>query len=293
MRDQAERLRELARKTVDKVSESETKVIAVASGKGGVGKTNFVVNLALALQEAGKRTIIFDADMGMANIDIVLGVVPNYTLAHVVRGQKTLDEIVLDGPKGVKMLPGSSGAEDLVNLTDYQVKNLINQWNELEGDFDYLLVDTGAGIHTDVINFLTAAEDVVVVLTPEPPSITDAYGLIKVLAQRDGDSKIHLIVNQVTNEKEGQRVFKRVSRVVDEFLHAHVNFLGFITYDDKVIAAVKRQKPFFLEYPNAKASKEITSIMEKLIDKPSDKSSNNGGMKKFLNKVIGFFNSSS
>lgn len=290
MRDQAERLRQLAKQSLEfDSSRSDARVLAVASGKGGVGKTNFIVNLALALQEVGKKTVIFDADLGMANIDVVLGIVPPFTLTHVIRGQKTLQEIMLEGPNGVKLLPGSAGAEDLVSLSDYQVQNLIKQWNNLEEKFDYILVDTGAGIHSDVLNFLRAADDIVVVLTPEPPSITDAYSLIKVLAQKELKATVHLVVNQTTSEEEGVQISKRISRVVQDFLSLKIDFLGGIPLDEKVSAAVKRQRPFILEYPATSASRAIRNIVQRLLAEAVDKPA--GGMKQFLLKMIGFFNS--
>ena len=289
MRDQAERLRQLAKQNLEPKAKQDARVLAVASGKGGVGKTNFVVNLALALQEQGKKTIIFDADLGMANIDVVLGIVPPFTLTHVIKGQKTLKEIMLDGPNGLKILPGSAGVEELVHLTDAQIQNLINEWTNLEETFDFILVDTGAGIHAEVLNFLRAADDIVVVLTPEPPSITDAYSLIKVLAQKDLKAKVHMVVNQAATDEEGQQIFKRVSRVVDDFLKMSINLLGIIHKDEKVSAAVKRQKPFILEYPTTNASKCIRNVVQELLEEQSEKPV--GGMKQFLLKMIGFFNS--
>lgn len=289
MRDQAERLRQLAKESLETQEQrSDTRVLAVASGKGGVGKTNFVVNLAIALQEVGKKAIIFDADLGMANIDVVLGIVPSYTLTHVIRGQKTLQEIVLEGPQGVKFLPGSAGVEDLVQLSEAQIQELIRQWNSLEERFDYILVDTGAGLHSDVLNFLRAADDIVIVLTPEPPSITDAYSLIKVLAQKELKADVHMVVNQVDHEEEGRQIFKRISRVAQDFLSLNLRFLGAIPADDKVGAAVKRQKPFLLVYPNTVASKGIRTIVQRLLDEPEKPA---GGMKQFLTKMLGFFNS--
>lgn len=289
MRDQAERLRELAKRSLESKSpRSQTRVIAVASGKGGVGKTNFTVNFALALQEEGKRAVIFDADLGMANIDVVLGIVPTFNLTHVIRGQKTLQEIMVEGPNGLKILPGSSGVEDLVQLSELQIQNLVKDWSNLEEDFDYILVDMGAGIHSDVLNFLRAADDIVVILTPEPPSITDAYSLIKVLVQKGVTNTLKLVVNQATDAEEGHQIYRRVSKVANEFLKADLEMLGIVPRDDKVSASVKRQRPFILEYPNTEASRGIRNTVKNLLQLAPEKT-DDGGMKGFLTKMIGFF----
>lgn len=289
MRDQAERLRELAKRSLEMNSlRSQARVIAVASGKGGVGKTNFTVNFALALQEAGKRAVIFDADLGMANIDVVLGIVPTFNLTHVIKGQKTLQEIMVEGPSGLKILPGSSGVEDLVQLSELQVQNLVKDWSNLEEDFDYILVDMGAGIHSDVLNFLRAADDIIVILTPEPPSITDAYSLIKVLVQKGVANTLKLVVNQATDVEEGQQIYRRVSKVANEFLQADLEMLGIVPRDEKVSASVKRQRPFILEYPNTDASIGIRNTVKNLLQLAPEKT-DDGGMKGFLTKMIGFF----
>lgn len=288
MKDQAERLRQLARRSLKaKEINQDAHVIAITSGKGGVGKTNFTVNLALALQEAGKNTLIFDADLGMANIDVVLGVVPSYTLAHVIKRQKRLQEIILTGPKGVKVLPGSSGSIELSSLSEQQIQNLISQWRNLEGKFDFILIDTGAGIHQDVLNFLKAADDIIVLLTPEPPSITDSYGLIKVLSQQKLQSSLYLVINQATSKEEGQRIFRRVANVIQEFLGLQIELLGSIPYDEKVSAAVKSQRPFFLEYPNSAAAKGMSKIIQKLLNLPPKKPV--AGMKQFFAKMVDYF----
>lgn len=288
MKDQAERLRQLARRSMKaKEINQDAHVIAITSGKGGVGKTNFTVNLALALQEAGKNTLIFDADLGMANIDVVLGVVPSYTLAHVIKRQKRLQEIILTGPKGVKVLPGSSGSIELSSLSEQQIQNLISQWRNLEEKFDFILIDTGAGIHQDVLNFLKAADDIIVLLTPEPPSITDSYGLIKVLSQQKLQSSLYLVINQATSKEEGQRIFRRVANVIQEFLGLQIQLLGSIPYDEKVSAAVKSQRPFFLEYPNSAAAKGMSKIIQKLLNLPPKKSV--AGMKQFFAKMVDYF----
>ncbi|MCK4257457.1 MAG: MinD/ParA family protein [Halanaerobiales bacterium] len=292
MKDQAERLRQLAKESMgynessSNVSKS-ARVIAVTSGKGGVGKTNFAVNLALALQAEGKKTVIFDGDLGMANIDVVLGVVPTFNLVHVTRGHKTLQEIMVEGPNGVQFLPGSSGAEELADLTDGGIQQLINQWTDLEGDFDYILIDTGAGIHSSVMNFLQSADEIIVILTAEPPSITDAYGLIKVLAKKDVQAPIHLVVNQAANLDEGRQIFRRVNKVALEFLKMKLNLIGVIPYDEKVSISVKRQKPFILGFPNSHASRGVQDIARNLLELSPEKPA--GGMKQFLSRMIGFF----
>ncbi len=291
MRDQAERLRQLAQRSFETKGEGgNSHIIAITSGKGGVGKTNFTVNLALALQESGKRALVFDADLGMANIDVVLGVVPTYTLSHVIRGQKRLQDIMLEGPNGIKILPGSSGSAELSSLSEQQIQNLVNQWRILDESFDYILVDTGAGIHKDVLSFLQAADDIVVILTPEPPSITDSYGLIKVLSQKQMTSSLYLVINQAENDEEGNKIYRRVSNVIQEFLGIEVKLLGYIFRDEKVSASVKRQKPFLLEYPNSEAAKGIKQIVQKLLDLPEINGSA-GGMKKFLTKMLKYFSS--
>lgn len=288
MRDQAERLRELAKQSLDtKSPHSQARVIAVASGKGGVGKTNFTVNFALALQEAGKRAVIFDADLGMANIDVVLGIVPTFNLTHVIRGQKKLQEIMVEGPNGLKILPGSSGVEELVQLSELQIQNLVKDWSNLEEEFDYILVDMGAGIHSDVLNFLRAADDIVVILTPEPPSITDAYSLIKVLVQKGVTNTLKLVVNQATDDDEGHQIYRRVAKVAGEFLQVNLELMGIVPRDDKVSASVKRQRPFILEYPNAEASKGIRKTVKNLLQLAPESSEEE--KKGFLTKMIGFF----
>lgn len=288
MRDQAERLRQLAKRSREVTGKKkDARVLAITSGKGGVGKTNFTVNLALALQKVGKKTLIFDADLGMANIDVVLGVVPSYTLTHVIKRQKKLADIILDGPKGVKVLPGSSGSLELSLLSGQQIENIVSQWRNLEESFDFILIDTGAGIHQDVLNFLQAADDIIILLTPEPPSITDSYGLIKVLSKRQIQSSLYLVVNQVTGKEEGEKIFRRVSNVVQEFLGLQVKLLGLIPYDEKVSAAVKLQRPFILEYPKSRAAEGMHNLTRNLLNLPPKKAV--GGMKKFFVKMVDYF----
>lgn len=298
MRDQADKLRSLVKdmkgKDGQKIKEKRNKsrdkknlahVYTVTSGKGGVGKSNFTANLALALKEEGKEVIVFDADLGMANLDVILGVNATYNLSHVISGKKSLEDIIIKGPGGVPLVPGGSGVEELANLSKYQVENLIEHWSEIEERFDIILIDTGAGLASSVIDFILAADEVIVISTTEPTSVTDAYGVIKVIANRNKDTKIKLVVNQAIDNKEGTRIGERLVTTARNFLELEIEFLGMLSQDDAVVKAVKRRKPFFLEFPKAKVSRDMTNIVKKLIDKKQEKPK---GIKGFFSKMLGF-----
>ncbi|MDK2784233.1 MAG: flagellar biosynthesis protein FlhG [Bacillota bacterium] len=257
MPDQAERLRELAREWGRKQLKPAGRVIAVASGKGGVGKTNFAVNLGLALRELGKTVTILDADLGLANVDVVLGITPTYTLAHVARREKSLPEVVCLS-HGLKVVAGCSGFEELVDLPDHELGRLVKEAAELESDF--FLIDTGAGIARPVISLALAAQEVVVITTPEPTSLTDAYALIKVLFRRNPHITLHLVVNRVASLAEGERVAENLKRVAEEFLDAKLNHLGSIPEDSAVRSCVARQEPLMCSCPGAPAAREFRQI---------------------------------
>ncbi|MBM7623502.1 MinD/ParA family protein [Sporohalobacter salinus] len=292
MTDQAQKLRELVQKRNDsqednqkQIDEGLARIYAITSGKGGVGKTNFAVNLSLALQAKDKKVGIIDADLGMANIDVVLGIAPKYNLGHVIKGKKKIEEVIIKGPQNLEVISGVSGAEELANLTDYQLQNLINSWTALENRYDIILIDTGAGVSKAVIDFILAADEITVISTPEPTAVTDAYGLIKIIANQQHTSKINLVINQVENDKEGKRVSNRITNAVNEFLDIQLNVLGTIPKDKKVIKAVKRQHPFFLEFPNSKASKAIKKIRNKLLDIKEESTAT--GVRGFFSKLFG------
>jgi len=290
MRDQAHKLRELVRgrenkKAKQNQQENLTKTYAITSGKGGVGKTNFTVNLSLALKSEGKKVAIIDADLGMANIDVVLGVAPQYNLNHMISGQKEITEIIMKGPKGLDIIPGISGVEELANLSDYQLQNFIKGWQILEDKYDIILIDTGAGVSKSVVNFILAADEIIVISTPEPTSVTDAYGIIKVIAKRQKNSRVNLVINQIENSKEGENVSKRLSKVAKDFLEVNLSILGMIPSDKNVVKAVKKQRPFILEFPNCKAANAINEIKNELLDIEVKKKS--GGIKGFFSKLIG------
>nr|MBI3612532.1 MinD/ParA family protein [Nitrospirota bacterium] len=239
---------------------SGVQVIAVTSGKGGVGKTNVVANLALAMAQTGKRVMVLDADLGLANLDVLLGLVPAYTLEHVLAGDKRLDEIILTGPAGVQILPASSGIQDLTALTPDQQRLLRDEFDRLAQDVDVLLIDTGAGISSNVLFFAVAAQEIMVVASPEPTSITDAYALMKVLSNRFSEKRFRLLVNMVRRREEGPEVYRKIGLVADRFLNISIDYVGAIPADDYVPMAVRRQRAVLDLFPQAPASREFQRL---------------------------------
>jgi flagellar biosynthesis protein FlhG len=238
------------------------KVIAVTSGKGGVGKTNVVVNLALALVELGKRVLILDADLALANIDVLLGLVPQYNLQHVLSGEKRLSEILITGPRGIKILPASSGVLELAQLTEEQQLQLIAELDNLEEEFDLLLIDTAAGVSSNVIYFNLAAEDILVITSPEPAAITDAYALIKILFTKYQERSFKILINSVRDAREAKEIYRRLSLAADRFLQISLDYIGYIPQDENVTKAVKQQKAVIEAYPNTRASKSFLQIAQ-------------------------------
>lgn len=296
MKDQAERLRILARTIKEQKetkietknpAERKTRVITVTSGKGGVGKTNFTINLALALSAYNKKVMIMDADLGLANVDVVLGITAQNNLYHVLKGDKNLKDIITPGPNGISVVAGGSGIQELANLPKRQVDKFVNQLNDLEGMADYLLIDTGAGLSRNVMSFVLAADEVIVVTTPEPTSITDAYGLIKTLTSRKKNGIVRLVINKVENTGEADVASGKLTAVAEKFLKFKVDTLGYILDDSYVTKAVKSQEPFLIKYPNSSASKCINSIAAKLTDQESKNIS--GGIKGFFGRLAQMF----
>lgn len=276
--DQAEQLRKLVKKQENR--SSAARVITVTSGKGGVGKTSIAVNLAIQLQRMGNRVIILDADFGLANIEVMLGIRPKYNLADLMFRGKSLAEIITDGPEGIGFISGGSGIQELARMTKEQVMYLTQKLVELDSMADVIIVDTGAGIADNVLEFVTASSEVILVATPEPTSITDAYALLKALNRRSGFSREHtsikMISNRVGSETEGRSLYEKMSIVVDKFLNIQPEFLGIIPMDDMISKAVMVQKPITTAYPNSPAAKALQTIAVKLCEESAEEKSKKG-----------------
>jgi len=233
---------------------------AIVSGKGGVGKSNIAVNLAVALSSMGRRVVLFDADLGMANADVLCGLTPEATLEDVLRGRASLKDVLIPGPGGFRLVPGSSGVAAMANLDGLQRRRVLGQLSALDRVADHLIIDMGAGISSAVTTFAASAHRTLVVTTPEPTSITDGYGAIKTLLARGSTAKIELLVNMARNLEEGELVYRRVERVVQQFLKVPLTMGGTIPHDPALPDAVRRRRPILLEAPWSPSAKALTRL---------------------------------
>ncbi|QXE20289.1 MinD/ParA family protein [Clostridium sp. 001] len=268
MLDQAEELRKLAqedKKTRKEKVPSSTKprIITVTSGKGGVGKSNFVVNVSIALQKMKKNVLIFDADMGMGNDDVLMGCLPKYSVYDAICENRNIEEVIIQGPFGVKLLPGGRGISKIANVKKSQKKQFIKKVSLLE-DLDYIILDTGAGINRDVLGFIACCQELIIITTPEPTSLTDAYSLTKAVNYFKLNDFAQIIINKASNAQEGEKTFNKFKSVVNKFLDVEMKYLGCILEDKKLVQAVRNQVPFLINYPNSQASKDINLIASKL-----------------------------
>ncbi len=237
------------------------RTIAFTSGKGGVGKTNLVANVAICMAQAGKRVIILDGDLGLANIDVVFGIRPKHCIVDVLSGKKTIDEILIPGPKGVSIIPGGSGIKELAALTAKESQRFLSEMQFLEDRADYVLIDTGAGISPGVIDFCLAADEVAVVTNPEPTAMADAYGIIKVIGLARPEARVGVLVNRAENAAEGHDIFSRIHRVAREFMQFHVHDLGHVVQDKQMYLAVRQQTPLLLFAPVSPAARCIRDLV--------------------------------
>lgn len=289
MSDQAQSLRKLVSGQAAAQAGRSTKVVTVTSGKGGVGKSNFSLNFALALQKMGLKALVFDADIGMANIDVLMGQSVPYNLYHLLKQEKTIWDIIAEGPHGLHFIAGGSGFKDLLQLSAQDLHHFSTQISMLQGHYDVLLFDTGAGLSKETVQFISAAEQTIVVTTPEPTSITDAYALIKMVTAMGHKVDFSLIVNRAADAKEGRQTAEKIGLVAKQFLQADIPALGIIPDDANVPKAVKRQVPFSLAYPNSDASRSVQEIAARFAQvQPPGNHAATGGVRGFLQRILSF-----
>ncbi len=260
-------------------------VIAVAGGKGGVGKSNVSINLSLALAELGRRVVLLDADLGLANIDILLGISATRNIEDVLAGECSLKEVLVTGPGGIKIVPASSGTQRMASLGPQEHAGLINAFSELSDDLDVLIIDTAAGISEGVLSFVRAAQEVLVVVTDEPTSITDAYAQIKLLNRDYGLFRFRVLANMVKTEQDGRMVFSKLSKVTERFLEVALQYVGSIPQDDMVKKAVQRQRAVYDAYPRAKSSQAFRLLAQKVESWPLP-SSPRGHLEFFVERLV-------
>lgn len=286
MEDQAAELRAMMQKINGngKSSEHKTRVIAVTSGKGGVGKTNISVNLAIAFAQTGKRVILIDGDLGMANVNVLLGITPKANLLDVITKKKKMTDIILNTELGIQFIAGANGFSRIANLTDDERNFFAEEFTTLSSA-DIIIIDTGAGVSDNVLRFVEAADEAYVVTTPEPTAITDAYGIIKIITTEIVDRQVNLklLVNRVHSADEGRRIADRIITIVGQFLGYKVDYIGFVYDDPAVQASVIRQKPFMIVNPTSKPSSCLKHVVGKI---EKTEAPENEGVSNFLKKFL-------
>ena len=262
-----------------------TKIIGIASGKGGVGKTTVSANLAVTLASRGKKVMLFDADLGLANAQLALGCRADFNFSHVLSGEKTLKEIIIDGPKGVKLVPGASGIQHMASLSTTEIAGIINSFSEIEDDLDYFIVDLAAGLSESVMTFLSACQHRLIVLKNEPSSIADAYATIKVMIQDHALNNIWLLPNSVASQAEGEGLYRSVNSVIKNFLGGHVGYLYSISNDEMVLRSLKSSQPLVSFAPSSAATRDFF-VLADFVEGLSDNDSLTGGLQFFVERMV-------
>ncbi len=278
--DQAQGIRQMK-------SQHPVRVIAVTSGKGGVGKSNVTINLAVTLAKNGERVMVMDADMGLANIDVLLGLSPGLNLSHVINGECSLEETLIDGPAGIKIVPASSGVATMSDLTPAQNAGVIRSFSELTEPVDTLLIDTAAGLSDSVVSYTRAAREVIVVVCDEPASITDAYAMIKVMNRDYGVERFHVLANQAHGASQGRELYNKLARVSERFLDVTLDYLGCIPYDENLKKAVQKQKAVVEAFPRSQSATAFKQIAKKTQQWPIP-SSMEGHLEFFIERLVNY-----
>ena len=278
--DQAQGIRQMK-------AQHPVRVIAVTSGKGGVGKSNVTVNLAVTLAQSGERVMVMDADMGLANIDVLLGLSPGLNMSHVINGECSLEETLIDGPAGIKIVPASSGVATMSDLTPAQNAGVIRSFSELTEPVDTLLIDTAAGLSDSVVSYTRAAREVIVVVCDEPASITDAYAMVKVMNRDYGVERFHVLANQAHGASQGRELYNKLARVSERFLDVTLDYLGCIPYDECLKKAVQKQKAVVEAFPRSQSATAFKQIARKTQQWPTP-SSMEGHLEFFIERLVNY-----
>jgi flagellar biosynthesis protein FlhG len=266
MLDQAQRLRQMVAKEKSSPkgdNKVKPKIITISSGKGGVGKSNLVVNLSITLQKMGKKVLIFDADIGMGNDDVLMGVLPKYNIFDIIFNNKRIEDVIITGPYGVKLLPAGTGLSRIEELSEKQRENFMEKLEEI-AELDYIIMDTGAGINRTVLAFISCCDEFLILTTPEPTSLIDAYSLLKAVKHFQLKKDVKVIINRAIDDIEVDDTYKKFSSAISNFLQMDVLLLGKISEDRRLVQAVRKQEPFVISYPNCNAAKDIYAIANKL-----------------------------
>lgn len=268
-------------------SSSRAEVLTVTSGKGGVGKSNLAVNLGIALSESGYEVAVADMDLGLANVNVITNSTPDYNLLDVLKGRREISDVLQEAPGGISILSGASGEEELANLSGDQCRNFVDQLQELDRLVDILIVDTSAGLSERVMQFVNAADRTLLVTTPEPTAVTDAYAIIKSALRDPPRPSMNLVINRADSIMEGKNVAEKMKRVGEEFLDVPIRVLGYMTEDDAVTRAVRQRRPFYLEYPESRVAQCLNHIQSRLMEGTDLQEP--GGVGNFFSKVTDWF----